>query len=120
MSALTTGARSWRWVFWLCLLLAFAMALAPTGGGEDWFPQADKLRHALAFVALWLLGRRAGLSSGWALALVLVGFGAAIELAQGLTAYRQASLGDLAADVLGVALGWWLRPVRRVESSHPA
>ena len=43
---------------------------------------------------------------------MLLGLGALIEVAQGLTGYRDASWADLAADALGVALGWGLVAVK--------
>ena len=100
----------WRWVFLVCLAVAFLVALAPTGSGDDWFPQADKLRHACAFIVLWMLGRQAHVRPGWRLAVLLLGFGVAIELAQGLTSYRDASLGDVGADMAGILAGWLLKP----------
>jgi VanZ family protein len=90
--------------------MAFLVALAPTGSGEDWFPQADKLRHACAFLVLWVLGQQARVRPGWRLAVLLLGFGVAIELAQGLTSYRDASLGDVGADMAGIVAGWLLKP----------
>lgn len=98
----------WRRVFVVVLLAAFALALAPTGEGEDWFTHADKLRHALAFGALLMLGWLARIQPRWLLAGGLLAFGAGIELAQGLTPHRQASLGDLAADALGILMAWRL------------
>lgn len=102
------GKLFWRWAFGLVLVAAFALALAPTGEGEDWFTHADKLRHALAFGGLLMLGWLARIQPRWLLAGGLLAFGAGIELAQGLTPHRQASLGDLAADALGILMAWRL------------
>ena len=108
----------WRWVFGAVLALAFVLALAPSGEGEDWFNHADKVRHALAFAALWQLGRLARVQPGWLLAAGLLAFGASIEVAQGFTPHREASWLDWAADALGVLLAWavlphpWARRVR--------
>lgn len=98
----------WRGLFVAAVVGVLVLALVPSGGGEDWFPQADKLRHALAFITLWALGRRAGLRPGWALALGLLGFGVGIEVAQSFTPDREASSLDVLADVAGIALGRWL------------
>lgn len=84
---------------------ALYFALAPSHGGEDWFPQADKLRHAAAFAFLWLLGSRAGLRP-LNLGLLLLAYGVGIELAQSFTPDREASALDVMADVAGIALGW--------------
>jgi VanZ family protein len=98
----------WRAAFAVALVGILGIALWPSGHGSDWFAQADKLRHALAFIALWALGRRAGLRPSWALALGLVAFGVCIEVAQSFTPDREASAADVMADALGIAAGRWL------------
>ena len=98
----------WRLAFATALIGVLVIALWPTGRGADWFPQADKLRHALAFVALWAIGRRAALRPSWVLALGLVAFGIGIEVAQSFTPDREASVADVLADALGIAAGRWL------------
>ena len=95
----------WRGLFGGALAGVLFLALVPGGNGPDWFPHADKLRHAAAFIALWAVGRRAGLKPSWALALGLLAFGIGIELAQALTPDRESSLGDVLADAAGIAAG---------------
>lgn len=99
---------AWRLCLATCAAAILVIALQP-GGGEPAFSHIDKLQHAAAFIALWAIGRRAGLGPGWALALALLGFGVAIELAQAaLTTTRDPSLGDVLADAAGIAVGRWL------------
>jgi len=98
----------WRTAFAVALAGILVLALWPSEPGQDWFPHADKLRHALAFIALWAIGRRAGLRPTWALALGLFGFGVGIEWAQSFAPGREASAGDVLADALGIAAGRWL------------
>jgi VanZ family protein len=98
----------WRAAFAIALAGILVIALWPSGHGPDWFPQADKLRHALAFIALWAIGRRAGLRPSWALGLGLMAFGIGIEVAQSFTPDREASAADVLADALGIAAGRWL------------
>jgi hypothetical protein len=98
----------WAQLFVIALLGLMVLALWPATGGQDWFAQADKVRHAGAFCVLWGLGWRAGLRRGWALAVGLVSFGVVIELAQSLTPDREASALDVLADAVGVLLGWVL------------
>jgi len=69
----------------------------------------DKLEHAAAFAVLTVLVRM-----GWpgaprlVLALPLLGYGAALEWLQGAQAMgRTASLSDLAADAVGIGMGFW-------------
>lgn len=103
---MTGKPRSWALLFALAMVCVTVLALLPSGGGQDWFPQADKLRHAVAFAVLWGLGWCAGLRPGIVLAVGLLTFGVGIELAQSLTPDREASLWDVLADVLGITLGW--------------
>ena len=46
----------WRW-FWLAsgaalVLLVTWLCLRPSAGGDQWFPHADKVQHAAAFLGL--------------------------------------------------------------------
>ncbi len=105
-----TPRAGWRLAFAAALAAIFVIALLPTGSGGALFPQADKLQHALVFGVLWVIGARAGYRPGWVLAAGLLVYGIAIELAQGLTTYRDASAADVLADLAGIALAaWWLR-----------
>ena len=105
MFARLDRSTTWRWLFAGALVGVLVLALIPGGNGPDWFENADKLRHAAAFITLWAIGRRAGLKPAWALALGLLGFGIGIELAQALTPYRDSSVGDVLADAAGIAAG---------------
>jgi VanZ family protein len=66
----------------------------------------DKANHALVFVVLAILGCRAYPEGKPAVLLSLVGYGALIEVLQGLTGYRTAEWLDLAADGIGLLCGW--------------
>lgn len=112
----------WRWLVAVLLLAGLAWSLrplAPNEGPENWFPNADKLHHLWFFAVLWWLGLRTGLLRGWTLGLVLFFYGVGIELAQGLTVTRSASVDDVVADMAGVLLGVALtrRLMRRPASS---
>jgi VanZ family protein len=104
----------WRWrLVWVALLaVGIAWALRPLGadeGPENWFPGADKAHHVWFFaLLLWIGHRWAAWRPAWALALGLLAYGLAMEFAQGLTPSRSASLADVAADGLGIAIGWWI------------
>lgn len=89
----------------LALVAVMVIALLPTGGRPEWFAQADKVRHAGAFVTLWWLGSRVRLFPVWGLGLILLGFGISIEVAQSFTTYREASVMDVVADLAGILLG---------------
>ena len=101
----------WSRLWWAVAAALVAVmcwsSLRPSGGGEPWFEGADKLQHAVAFLAL----------SAWFLALVeraryrsvvtaMLAFGALIEVAQYLMPYgRRAEWADMGADALGIAMG---------------
>jgi VanZ family protein len=106
-----TPAR-WRAVLFVLMLAGVLFAIRPLTSRlnpETLFLHSDKIAHVLYFALLWLLARRAGFASGWLLALVLLAYGVSIEVAQHLApTKRSASLIDIAADSLGIAVGWWL------------
>jgi len=100
----------WRW-FWLAagtalVLLVTWLCLRPSVGSQQWFPHADKVQHAAAFLALGgLLLALVERARYAAVCLALLVFGGAIEVAQYLMPYgRSAEWADLAADGLGVLL----------------
>ena len=103
-----------RGAFALAGLVSLAILLAPASDVPSAPPGVDKLVHATLFAALALTGRRAGISRA-VLAAVLVLYAASSEVIQGLIG-RDAAVGDLLADVVGVLIGllaWhWL--ARRV------
>lgn len=111
------GDRRVRWPSpsgaWLRRLpLAVVAALVMVVGLEpvpipEWFPQQDKLHHLLGFAALCFTARLAfpRVRSGWLVAACLLA-ALLIEACQGLfLPARTASLGDMAANALGVMLG---------------
>jgi VanZ family protein len=112
-----TTAR-WRALMFVVMVAGVLFATRPLTSRldpETLFLHSDKIAHALYFATLWLLARRGGFGSGWALALALLAYGVSIEVAQQLAPTRRAaSLADIAADAAGIALGWWL--TRRVPS----
>ena len=66
----------------------------------------DKLLHGLTFMllAVWFSGQYAR-QFYWKLASGLLIFGALIEACQFLLPYRSAEIGDMLADVIGIAAG---------------
>lgn len=123
--------RTLRWpMLWWAGATALAavtcwFALRPSAGGEPWFDGADKLQHALAFLALtaWFLAL-VERSRYAAVVVAMLAFGALIEVAQRLMPYgRQAEWADMGADALGVLAGLalslairdsWLQRVERL------
>lgn len=100
------GLGPWQAVFAAGVVAGIYLALGdPSGQAPLWFAQADKVQHALGFLALWLVGSRAWPGRPIALALGLLSLGVGIEVAQSFTPLRQASLGDVLADAFGLAVG---------------
>jgi VanZ family protein len=106
--------RGWRAVGWCGVLAVIVLSLIPDAPSLTEYPQEDKLQHILAYFTLMLwfaqihLERRARLR----IALALCAMGVAIEFAQGGTGWRTFSFADMAADAVGVALGWLAAPPR--------
>lgn len=98
------------------LLAVFVLALLPVPFETKLVTWQDKVEHFVLFGALYLLGCSGWPRSGAALALTLLAYGVAMELAQALTAYRSGDPADWLADACGVgaaALFMRLRARRR-------
>lgn len=94
-------------------VLAGVLMLIPNAGSRPLFPLADKLAHALAFLAICLpVATVVPQRTGWIAAVALT-YGALIEVIQPSFG-RSAELWDLVADAVGIALaialGRWLHP----------
>lgn len=99
------------------------LGLVPSGPGVL-FAFGDKLFHFVEFFALmaWFGGIYTGRTQ-WLILAGLAALGVAIEVAQGLGVFRTFDLGDVAANMAGLAAGFvsvrtWLRDwCRRVEAA---
>lgn len=81
-----------------------ALTLGPFQGLEKTFGLSDKAAHAIAFYGLTLMAFTvAPARRRTDLAIMVLAFGLAIEVVQGLVG-RSASVGDILADTAGVAL----------------
>jgi VanZ family protein len=92
-----------RGVFAVVVLISFAVLFAPASDVPHAPPGVDKIVHATLFASLGFSGRWAGIGRA-VLAGALVGYGAVSEIVQGLIG-RDAAVGDLIADSVGVLLG---------------
>lgn len=92
-----------RTAFWCACLGLAVVTLLP---GEYLPPVAqsiwDKAEHAVAFMCLGLLGLWAYPSAAHRVAIGLLAYGAAIELAQAATGWRTGDWRDWLADAVGV------------------
>ena len=102
--------RLWRVVGWLGVVVTLAVSLMPpTLGGDD--SQIDKVAHLFGYACLMFWWAQLVTRQRWKLAVVVVLFGAAIELLQGLTPDRQPDVFDALANSGGVLLGWFVARV---------
>lgn len=97
----------WRAAGWLLVALVVYFSLTPEPPSLS-VEGGDKLGHVLAYAGLmawfaWLYADR-GVRSAYAAGFAVLGIG--LEFAQALTAYRSFELADMAADCVGVGLGW--------------
>jgi len=102
-----------RGAFAVAVLVSLAVLFAPPSDVPSAPPGVDKLVHASLFALLALTGRWAGASRA-VLTSLLVLYGATSEVLQSLIG-RDAAVGDLMADVVGlfVVLAAWEWASRR-------
>lgn len=94
-----------RIAFWLPLAVCTWMALMPQPPGVAW-SIGDGAQHVGAFVYLTFAARLAFPQRSVAtVALAMLGYGAALEVLQGLGGVRMAEWRDLGMDVVGIAGG---------------
>lgn len=101
----------WRLAFWSGLLVVSVLSLLPVEqlpGPEFW----DKASHLIAYFGLAALLQLAYPNVAWPTQFaVLFLYSLGIELAQGATGYRFASVADLVANGLGILLFGGVRHV---------
>ena len=95
-------AAGWAWaaaIVWLSLI--------PQPPGVD-MPQADKLGHLAAYglLMLWFSLLHAARRARLAYAAGFMAMGVGLEFVQGALGYRSFERYDMAANTLGVLLGW--------------
>ncbi len=98
--------RHYRILFYMATAAVFFLALSPSGQLDMNIRNGDKILHALAFFVLSLLLNRASSTIQHRIRnmFALLLFGVAIEVAQSFTGYREASVNDVMADLVGILL----------------
>lgn len=106
--------RWWQCAGWALIGLVTVLSLVPSPPETLSFQGGDKILHLAAYTgltlwfgAIYLPGRRL-----CRIAALLVLLGLLLELAQGLTGYRSLQGPDMAANTLGVCVGWLLSRTR--------
>lgn len=105
--------RLWLAGGWVCIALILYFSLMPMPPEID-VEQGDKLGHFAAYgiTTLWFAQLYTAKSQRLWLAFWMVTLGIALEFAQGATGYRSFDVADMAADAVGVLLGWLAAPPR--------
>jgi len=109
--------RLWRTAGVLLIALVLYLSLRPQPFEEP-PPGLDKFEHALAYGTLmfWFAHLvppgRGRMRLAWGLA----GMGVAVECLQGLIGHRLFSVADMAANGLGVLIGWLAAPPRSPDA----
>jgi VanZ family protein len=110
------------WFGGACAIVVAIIYLSVTSHPVDLHvPMGDKIGHLTAYaVATWWLAhlQRAS-ATRWATAAGLIGLGIMMELVQLHLGYRTFEVQDIAANSLGVAVGWMLSPPRTPNLLQP-
>jgi len=96
--------RQFRLLFVVVLIAIYVLALLPQAQAPQ-FHWSDKANHLFAFVILGLLLRLSFRISYWQSLLLLIGYGAFIEISQYFTPDRSAEFADIGADMIGSFAG---------------
>lgn len=105
--------RTWLAIGWFGVALLTYLSLMPDPPGLD-IEQGDKLEHIAAYglLMLWFAQLAVAWNRRLMTATALIGLGVGLEYAQRATGYRTFEYVDMAADAIGVALGWLLASPR--------
>lgn len=114
--------QQYKILFFIAVLGVLTLALLPNGGGVE-TNLGDKANHFIAFFTLSLLLNRASSTTHVRIrnATSLLLFGAAIEVLQAFTQYREPSMLDIVADGVGIVVFQVLLSVYRMykKKAHP-
>ncbi len=97
---------SYKRIFFFTAGVIFILAVVPSDGIELSFEYEDKIKHIFAFFTLSFLLNRASSTIEHRVRnmVALLLFGAVIELVQSFLPYREASMGDIYADLTGILI----------------
>ena len=103
----------YRILFWLCAVAAVIVSLVPTTGAQL-FDLQDKVAHVVLYASLYFIAVQAYGSSFslLLLAIMVIGFGLSLEIAQSMTSYRYGDIWDFVANSIGVIAVWLLLLMR--------
>ena len=115
----------WLLISWALIATVLFLSLTPSPPEVLTFAFSDKLEHLFAYSVLmgWLGQLYASTRQQILLAVGFCLMGVALEFVQGWGGHRFFDVADMAANTLGVLLGWWLTRtlfagiLRRVDRS---
>nr|PZN04959.1 MAG: VanZ family protein [Pseudomonadota bacterium] len=111
--------RTWRCCGWLLVALVIIFSLIPSPPALD-VRAGDKLQHLFAYALLmgWFAQLHRETRVRLRLAAAFVALGVALEFLQGLTSWRSYEGYDMAANAVGVLLGYLAAPPRGPDVYH--
>jgi VanZ family protein len=97
---------------WAAAIVWLSLTSSPPDPGISY---GDKVGHFLAYGALmfWFCRLYRSGRTRTAYGILWIGLGVALEFGQGATGYRSFELADMAANSLGVLIGWGLSATLR-------
>ena len=104
MAAHLNIRRAWVILGWLLVLVVIYLSLTPKPP-PTMMTFGDKIGHFAAYASLmgwWLQVER----NAYRLALLFVLMGLTLEILQSLSGFRQGDIFDMAANAMGVGIGW--------------
>ncbi len=110
--------RLWLFIGFVLVMLVIAVSLMPNPPSVAAFKGSDKLGHfaAYALMMLWFAQIYTGNRARWAIALVFVALGIALECLQRLGGYRTFEYADMGANTAGVMCALLLAQTRLSRS----
>ena len=118
----TIPALRWRLLAWMGVAIVSSLSLVPLPvPAQLEFWNSDKLVHVGMYAALMLCFGRGYHRQHWLkIAFLLASLGLLIEILQGLTPTRQASLLDECANAVGVVIMLWALQRTPAASAAPS
>jgi VanZ family protein len=106
--------RAWIAAGWAGVIGIIVLSLIPSPPELIPVEQGDKVEHVLAYATLmfWFAQVYVRQPRRIVAAVLLIALGIGLEYIQGWTGWREFSYADMAADAVGVAVGWLLAPPR--------
>lgn len=103
--------KQYRFLFWLCVVVIFILAIMPLKMPQFNASFGDKVNHIVAFLVLFFLLDKSYNFKILMRCCILIGYGLFIEIVQSFLPYRTFSLLDLCADGIGLILGLCVKKI---------